>query len=595
MSKQVESYDVDTISLHGGQSPDPTTGSRAVPIYQTTSYVFHDTDHAQSLFALDEPGNIYSRIGNPTVDVFEKRMALLEGGVASVATASGMSAIALSIMNIAGAGDEVVAAANLYGGTYNLFANTLPRYGIKVTFVDPKDPENFRAAITDQTKAVFAETIGNPSLHVLDIEKVAEVAHDNDIPLIIDNTFATPYSCKPIESGADIVVHSATKWIGGHGTTVGGVVVDGGRFDWNNEKFPVFTEPDESYNGIVYTADFGTLAFVTKLRVQLLRDFGSCLSPQNAFLLLQGLETLHLRVERHSDNAQEIAEYLQGHPDVEWVSYPGLKDHPAHELAQKYLEGGFGSIVNFGIKGGREAGRTIINNIALWSHVANVGDAKSLIIHPASTTHQQLSVEDLAASGVTEELIRLSVGLESSKDLIHDLDRAIATAIGKESNRGITENDEGVIKWALQSPQLEETIDGETVKRAKRLAVVGLSGKPSRPSHRLARKMQRLGYQIVPVNPRETEVLGETAYPDLRSIPFDIDVVQVFRSPEAAIEIAKEAADVRPKVFWLQEGVIAPKAAEIASDAGLEVVHNRCTYKEAQRLRGTIDTYACDI
>ena len=350
MSKQVESYDVDTISLHGGQSPDPTTGSRAVPIYQTTSYVFHDTDHAQSLFALDEPGNIYSRIGNPTVDVFEKRMALLEGGVASVATSSGMSAIALSIMNIAGAGDEVVAAANLYGGTYNLFANTLPRYGIKVRFVDPKDPENFRAAITDQTKAVFAETIGNPSLHVLDIEKVAEVAHDNDIPLIIDNTFATPYSCKPIESGADIVVHSATKWIGGHGTTVGGVVVDGGRFDWNNEKFPVFTEPDESYNGIVYTADFGTLAFVTKLRVQLLRDFGSCLSPQNAFLLLQGLETLHLRVERHSDNAQEIAEYLQGHPDVEWVSYPGLKDHPAHELAQKYLEGGFGSIVNFGSK-----------------------------------------------------------------------------------------------------------------------------------------------------------------------------------------------------------------------------------------------------
>ncbi|WP_163528284.1 PLP-dependent aspartate aminotransferase family protein [Halobacillus ihumii] len=595
MTNSFESYDLSTISLHGGQSPDPTTGSRAVPIYQTTSYVFHDTDHAQSLFALDEPGNIYSRIGNPTVDVFEKRMALLENGVASVATASGMSAIALSILNLAGSGDEIVAASNLYGGTYNLFANTLPRYGIKVNFVDPEDPENFRNALTDKTKAVFAETIGNPSLHVLDFEKVSEIAHGHGVPLIVDNTFATPYSCKPIEFGADIVVHSATKWIGGHGTAIGGVVVDGGRFDWTNGKFPVFTEPDESYNGIRYASDFGTLAFVTKLRVQLLRDLGACLSPQNAFLLLQGLETLPLRIERHNDNALEIAEYLKGHPDVEWVSYPGLKEHPAHSLADEYLEGGYGSIVNFGIKGGREAGRQVINNIALWSHVANVGDAKSLIIHPASTTHQQLSVEALAKSGVSEELIRLSVGLESVKDLVNDLDRAIATATGKETDSAITENDEGVIKWALQSAQVTEEQDGEQVTRPKRLAVVGLSGKPSRPSHRLARKMQRLGYQIVPVNPREDEVLGEKAYPDISSIPFKIDVVQIFRSPEAAIEIAKEAATVQPGVFWLQEGVISPEAARIASEAGLQVVHNRCTYKEAQRLRGTIDTYACEI
>ncbi|MYL21693.1 aminotransferase class V-fold PLP-dependent enzyme [Halobacillus litoralis] len=592
MTNTFEGYDIDTISLHGGQSPDPTTGSRAVPIYQTTSYVFHDTDHAQSLFALDEPGNIYSRLGNPTVDVFEKRMALLEGGVASVATASGMSAIALAVLNVAGAGDEVVAASNLYGGTYNLFANTLPRYGVKVRFVDPVDPENFRHAINENTKAVFAETIGNPSLHVLDFEKVSAIAHENEIPLIVDNTFATPYTCRPIEHGADIVVHSATKWIGGHGTAIGGVVVDGGQFDWGNGKFPVFTEPDPSYNGIVYTADFGTLAYITKLRVQLLRDFGSCLSPQNAFLLLQGLETLHLRVERHSDNALEVAAYLAEHPDVDWVSYPGLKNHPAHELANQYLEGGYGSIVVFGIKGGREAGSRVINNISLWSHVANVGDAKSLIIHPASTTHQQLSVEELAASGVTEELIRLSIGLESSKDLINDLDRAIAKATGNASEkRAITENDEGVIKWALSSAKITE--EGKT--RPKRLAVVGLSGKPSRPSHRLARKMQRLGYQIVPVNPREEEVLGEKAYPDLRSIPFNVDVVQVFRSPEAAIEIAREAADIQPGVFWLQEGVISPKAAEIASEAGLEVVHNRCTYKEAQRLRGSIDTYACEI
>ncbi|SIS57561.1 PLP-dependent aspartate aminotransferase family protein [Salimicrobium flavidum] len=592
MSQQFEGYDLDTIALHGGQSPDPTTGSRAVPIYQTTSYVFHDTDHAQSLFALDEPGNIYSRIGNPTVDVFEKRMALLEDGVASVATASGMAAISYSILNVAGAGDEVVAASNLYGGTYNLFANTLPRYGINVKFVDPEDPENFKKAITEKTKAVFAETIGNPSLHVLDIEKVAEVAHGNGVPLIIDNTFATPAQCKPIQWGADIVVHSATKWIGGHGTAIGGVAVDGGRFDWTNGKFPGFTEPDDSYNGIVYAKDFGTLAFATKFRVQLLRDFGACLSPQNAFLLTQGLETLSLRVERHADNSLEVAEYLQGHPDVEWVSYPGLPDHPAHELANKYLEGGYGAIVNFGIKGGREAGSSLINNISLWSHVANVGDAKSLIIHPASTTHQQLSAEDLSSSGVTEELIRLSVGLESVKDLINDLDRAIEKATGNEAAaKTLTENDEGVISWALKSAEITE--DGE--KRTKRLAVVGLSGKPSRPSHRLARKMQRLGYQIVPVNPGENEVLGETAYPDLKSIPFKVEVVQVFRSPQAAIGIAEEAGEVKPDVFWLQEGVIAPEAARIANEAGLEVVHNRCTYKEAQRLRGTIDTYACEI
>ncbi|WP_347861621.1 PLP-dependent aspartate aminotransferase family protein [Salimicrobium sp. PL1-032A] len=593
MSQQFEGYDLDTVALHGGQAPDPTTGSRAVPIYQTTSYVFNDTDHAQSLFALDEPGNIYSRIGNPTVDVFEKRMALLEDGVAAVATASGMSAISYSILNIAGAGDEVVAASNLYGGTYNLFANTLPRYGINVTFVDPGDPQNFADAITDKTKAVFAETIGNPSLHVLDIEKVAELVHERGVPLIVDNTFATPAQCKPIQWGADIVVHSATKWIGGHGTAIGGVAVDGGRFDWTNGKFPGFTEPDPSYNGVSYARDFGTLAFATKFRVQLLRDLGACLSPQNAFLLLQGLETLSLRVERHADNSFEVAEYLKGHPDVDWVSYPGLPEHPAHELANKYLEGGYGAIVVFGIKGGREAGSGVINNVSLWSHVANVGDAKSLIIHPASTTHQQLSVEELAASGVSEELIRLSVGLESTKDLINDLDRSIGQATGKGSSSGtLTENDEGVISWALKSAELTEE-NGE--KRKKRLAVVGLSGKPSRPSHRLARKMQRLGYQIVPVNPREEEVLGETSYPDLKSIPFKVEVVQVFRSPQAAIGIAEEAGEVQPDVFWLQEGVIAPEAARIANEAGLEVVHNRCTYKEAQRLRGTIDTYACEV
>ncbi|WP_074599050.1 PLP-dependent aspartate aminotransferase family protein [Sediminibacillus halophilus] len=590
-------YDLETLSLHGGQSPDPTTGSRAVPIYQTTSYVFHDTEHAERLFALDEPGNIYSRLGNPTVDVFEKRLALLEEGVAAVGVSSGMAAITLSILNLASAGDEIVAATNLYGGTYNLFSTTLPRYGIKVNFVDPTEPENFREAITDKTKAVYGEIIGNPSLHVLDVEKVAEIAHEHGVPLIIDNTFATPHVCKPITLGADIVVHSATKWIGGHGTSIGGVIVDGGRFNWNSEKYPQFTEPDPSYNGIRYAVDFGTLAFSTKVRVQLLRDFGASLSPFNAFLLLQGLETLHLRVERHNQNALELARYLKDHPAVEWVSYPGLEGHPSHQQASETLQHGYGSIVNFGIKGGKEAGRKLINNVALWSHLANVGDAKSLIIHPASTTHQQLSPEKLEATGVKAELVRLSVGIESVRDLINDLDAALAKATGqqKESGPQIVINDEGVIRWALQSPTERVETDGKESQRQKTLAIVGLSGKEARPSHRLARKMQRLGYKIIPVNPRETEILGEKAYPDLKSIPEPIDIVQVFRSPEAAIGIAREAAEVRPKIFWLQEGVVSDEAAEIARNAGLQVVHNRCTYKEAQRLRGTITTYACEI
>ncbi|NSL50641.1 PLP-dependent aspartate aminotransferase family protein [Calidifontibacillus erzurumensis] len=599
MAERFDTYDLETVLLHGGQSPDPTTGSRAVPIYQTTSYVFHNTAHAQGLFSLDEAGNIYSRIGNPTVDVFEKRIALLEDGVAAVATSSGMAAIALAIMNIAHAGDEIVAATNLYGGTYNLFATTLPKYGIKVVFVDPTDPENFRKAITEKTKAIYGEIIGNPSLHVFDVETIAGIAHDAGIPLIIDNTFATPYLCKPIQWGADIVVHSATKWIGGHGTSIGGVVVDGGRFNWNSPKFPGFIEPDPSYNGIVYANEFGTLAYSTKLRVQLLRDFGSCLSPLNAFQLLQGLETLHLRMEKHTQNALEIAEFLKNHPAVEWVSYPGLPEHPSHELAKKYLKKGFGAIVNFGIKGGRDAGKKVIDNIALWSHVANVGDAKSLIIHPASTTHQQLSGEDLVKTGVTEDLIRLSVGLESVRDLTNDLDRAFyeATGISTKGNvKGeIIVNDEAVIRWLLQSPFVQEEIDGKTVQRPKTLAVVGLSGNPARPSYRLTRKMQRLGYKIIPVNPKEKEVLGEKAYPDLKSIPFAVDVVQVFRSPDAAVEVAYEAVDVKPKIFWLQEGVISPEAVEIAKKAGLEVVHNRCTYKEAQRLRGSIVTVACEL
>ncbi len=430
-----ETYGIETLALHGGQAPDPTTGSRAVPIYQTSSYVFHDTDHAQSLFALEEPGNIYTRITNPTSDVLEKRIALLEDGVGALAVASGQSAITLAILNIAHAGDEIISTTNLYGGTYNLFANTLPKYGIKVTFVDDRDPENVRKAITPQTKAIFSEIIGNPSLNVLDVEQVADIAHEAGIPLIVDNTFATPYQCRPISWGADIVVHSATKWIGGHGTSIGGLIVDGGRFDWNSEKFPGFTEPDHSYHGVRYAVDFGTLAFITKVRVQLLRDMGPALSPFNSFLLLQGLETLHLRVREHANNAKEIASFLQEHPAVDWVSYPGLEDHPSHDLAKKYLNGHFGAIVNFGIKGGRETGRQFIDSVSLWSHLANVGDAKSLVIHPASTTHQQLSAEDLEATGVTEDLVRLSVGIESVEDLKQSLDKALLAATGLSAEK----------------------------------------------------------------------------------------------------------------------------------------------------------------
>ncbi|WP_107941941.1 O-acetylhomoserine aminocarboxypropyltransferase/cysteine synthase family protein [Metasolibacillus sp. FSL H7-0170] len=418
----------ETLLLHGGQKPDPVTGAIAVPIYRTTAYAFNDTAHAQRLFALEEAGNIYSRIMNPTVGAFEERVALLEKGTAAVALSSGMAAISFSILNIAGAGDHIVSAGSLYGGTYNLFATTLPRYGITTTFVDESDPENFRAAINENTKAIFAETIGNPSLNVLDIEAVAKIAHEHGIPLILDNTFPSPYGSNPIEFGADVVIHSATKWIGGHGTTIGGIVVDAGKFDWTQGKFPGFTEPDTTYHGIRYGVDTATAAFATKLRVQLLRDFGPTLSADSAFNFLQGLETLHLRVVRHNENAAKVAAHLRNHPFVEYVNYNGFEDTVSHSLAKKYLKNGFGSIITFGIKGGREAGRTVIDSVKLFSHVANVGDARSLIIHPASTTHQQLSAEELKIAGVSEELIRLSIGLEAVEDIVADLDQALALA-----------------------------------------------------------------------------------------------------------------------------------------------------------------------
>ncbi len=423
-------FKFDTLQVHAGQVPDPTTGSRAVPIYQTTSYVFRDTDHAAALFSLAEPGNIYTRIMNPTTDVLERRIAALEGGVAALAVASGSAAITYSILNIAEAGDEIVAASTLYGGTYNLLAYTLPRLGVKTVFVNPDEPENFRKAITEKTKALYAETIGNPASNILDIEAVAAIAHEHKIPLIVDNTLGTPYLLRPFEHGADIVVHSATKFIGGHGTSLGGLIVDSGKFNWlESSRFPGLTEPDPSYHGICYAKDVGAAAFVTKVRTQLLRDTGAALSPFNAFLLLQGLETLSLRMERHAANAQAVAEFLEGHPRVEWVNYPGLKSNKYYNLAQKYTPRGPGSVFTFGVKGGAEAGKRFINSLKLFSLLANVGDAKSLAIHPASTTHSQLTGEDLLATGTTPEQVRLSIGIEDIEDILWDLDQALSKAL----------------------------------------------------------------------------------------------------------------------------------------------------------------------
>jgi O-acetylhomoserine (thiol)-lyase len=433
----------ETQALHAGQVPDPTTGSRAVPIYQTSSYVFESTERAAGLFELSQVGNIYTRLMNPTNSVFEARMAAIEGGVAGVAMSSGQAAITVALFNILGAGDHVVSSASLYGGTYNLFNYTLRKLGIDVDFVDASDPENFRRALKPNTRAVFGESVGNPRLDTLDLQAVADIAHEAGVPLIIDNTTPTAYLLRPIDHGADILVNSATKFIGGHGTSIGGVIVDGGKFDWHNGKFPGLSEPDPSYHGLVFADAFGAvpdlgdvaypgqgnIAFALKARVQVLRDIGTALSPFNAFLFLQGLETLPLRMERHSENALAVATYLSDHPAVDWVVYPGLESHPAYETAKRYhYRGLYGGLVGFGIKGGAEAGRRLIEAVKLHSHLANIGDAKSLVIHPATTTHQQLSPEEQLATGVTPDFVRLSVGLEHIDDIIADLEQALAAS-----------------------------------------------------------------------------------------------------------------------------------------------------------------------
>jgi O-acetylhomoserine (thiol)-lyase len=425
-----------TKSLHAGQKPDPTTGSRAVPIYQTTSYQFRDTEHAANLFGLKELGNIYTRIMNPTTDVLEQRLAALEGGSGALAHSSGQAAITASILNIAGAGDHIVSVAQLYGGTYNLFHYTLPKLGIEVSFVDGDDPENFRKAVKSNTKAFYGEGLGNPRLNILPFAEVAKIAREVGVPLIVDNTALSPYLNRPFEHGANIVVHSATKHIGGHGTSIGGIVVDGGNFNWGNGKFPGFTEPDMSYHGLPHWEAFkafapaggANIAFIMKMRLQFLRDVGSCLSPFNSFLLLQGLETLHLRMERHCSNALKVAQYLEAHPKVKWTNYPGLKSSKYHDLAKKYLTNGYGALVGFGLKSGFEGGSRFINSLQLHSHVANIGDARSLAIHPASTTHSQLTAEERDSAGVTDDYVRLSVGIEDIEDIIADLEQALAKA-----------------------------------------------------------------------------------------------------------------------------------------------------------------------
>jgi O-acetylhomoserine (thiol)-lyase len=423
-------FKFDTLALHAGQHADPTTGARAVPIYQTTSYVFRDTDHAASLFNLERSGHIYSRISNPTNAVLEERLAALEGGLGAIVTASGQAALHLAIATLMDAGGHIVSSASIYGGSHNLFTHTLPRFGIETTFVEPRDPASFKKAIKRNTRLVFGETLGNPGLEIMDLPAVAQIAHDAGIPLMIDNTFATPHLCRPFEHGVDIIMHSATKFLGGHGVAIGGALVDRGGFDWESSgKFPTLTEPYLGYHGLDFAEEFGPGAFIMRARAEGLRDFGACMSPANAFYILQGVETLHVRMKRHMENTRAVVEFLDGHDAVEWVSYPELPSHPDHERAKELLPDGSGAVFSFGIKGGRAAGREFIERLGIFSHLANVGDAKSLVIHPASTTHQQMDADALAAAGIGEELVRLSVGLEDADDLIGDLDQALRHAI----------------------------------------------------------------------------------------------------------------------------------------------------------------------
>ena len=567
--EEARAFGFETRQLHAGQRPDPNTGARAVPIFQTTSYVFEDPESAAAYFNLQEYGNTYSRIMNPTVAVFEERVGNLEGGSGAVAFASGLAAQAAALFTLLEPGDHVVSSAALYGGTVNQLKHLLRKLSVELTWVDPDDPDAWRKAIRPNTKAFFGETIGNPAGNVLDIEAVASVAHDHELPLIVDNTFATPYLCRPIEWGADIVIHSATKFIGGHGTSIGGVVVEAGTFDWSNGRFPVIADPSPAYHGLQFHETFGTYGYLMKLRAETLRDLGAALSPFNAFLFLQGLETLSLRMERHVENARAVATFLESHELASNVTYPGLPGSRYRPLVEKYLPRGAGAVFSFDCAGGRSGGQELIRGVTLWSHLANVGDAKSLIIHPASTTHRQLSDAELEAAGVRPGTIRLSVGTESVDDLIWDLEQGLARCTMTELER-------------YQDPLTIQRV----LHAARTIAIVGLSGNELRASHFVGFYLKRHGYRVIPVNPRETEVLGETSYASLLDVPVPVDIVNVFRAPDALPAIAREAVAIHAGALWCQFGVINEEGARIAEDGGVTVIMDRCLKVEHARYVG---------
>ena len=561
-----------------------------MPIFQTTSYVFEDPESAAAYFNLQEYGNTYSRIMNPTVAVFEERVANLEGGAGAVAFASGIAAQAAALFTLLQPGDHVVSSSALYGGTVNQLKHLLRKMSVELTWVDPDDPDAWRQAVRANTKAFFGETIGNPAGNVLDIETVAAIAHSRELPLIVDNTFATPYLCRPIEWGADIVIHSATKFIGGHGTSIGGVVVEAGTFNWSNGRFPVVADPSPAYHGLQFHETFGTYGYLMKLRAETLRDLGAALSPFNAFLFLQGLETLSLRMERHVDNARAVAAFLESHELASNVTYPGLPGSRYRPLVEKYLPRGAGAVFSFDCAGGRAGGQDLIRGVTLWSHLANVGDAKSLIIHPASTTHRQLGDDELRAAGVGPGTVRLSVGTESVEDLIWDLEQGfarVAAAAGKkerpQERPGEASGREGMIDLGRYQDSL--TIQ-RVLHTAKTIAIVGLSNNELRASYFVGYYLKRHGYRVIPVNPRESEILGETCYASLLDVPVPVDIVNVFRAPDALPPIAREAVAIGAGALWCQFGVINADGARIAEDGGVTVIMDRCLKVEHARYVG---------
>ena len=579
--EEPRAFGFETRQLHAGQRPDPNTGARAVPIFATTSYVFEDPESAAAYFNLQEYGNTYSRIMNPTTAVFEERVANLEGGAGAVAFASGLAAQAAALFTLLEPGDHIVSSSALYGGTVNQFKHVLRKMNVELTWVDPDDPDAWRKEVRANTKAFFGETIGNPAGNVLDIETLAAIAHEHELPLIVDNTFATPYLCRPIEWGADIVIHSATKFIGGHGTSIGGVVVEAGTFNWSNGRFPVVADPSPAYHGLQFHETFGTYGYLMKLRAETLRDLGAALSPFSAFLFLQGLETMSLRMERHVDNARAVAAFLESHELASNVTYPGLPGSRYRPLVEKYLPRGAGAVFSFDCAGGRTGGQDLIRGMNLWSHLANVGDAKSLVIHPASTTHRQLSDDELRAAG-RRAWDRSAIGRHRIRRG-PDLGSGAGFRAGRR-DRG-EEGSDGMSDFDLARYQDPLTIQ-RVLHTAQTIAIVGLSPNELRASYFVGYYLKRHGYRVIPVNPRETEILGETCYPSLPDVPVPVDIVNVFRAPDALPPIARDAVAINAGALWCQFGVINAEGAKIAEDGGVTVIMDRCLKVEHARYAG---------